>query len=36
MLILFFNIKEVVHKEFIPEGQTVTEGYYLKVLGHLV
>ncbi len=36
MLILFFDSKEVVHKEFVPESQMVATEFYLKVLGHLL
>jgi hypothetical protein len=27
MLIIFFNIKEIVHKEFILTGETVNSAY---------
>ena len=32
MLICFFYQKEIVHKEFIPPGQTVNAAFYVKVL----
>jgi len=32
MMICFFDIKEIVHKESIPPGQTVNQHFYLKVL----
>jgi hypothetical protein len=32
MLIIFFDIKEIVHKEFVLEGQTVYSAYYCDVL----
>ncbi len=36
MLIQFFNSKGVVCKEFVLESWTVTEEFYLEVLGHLL
>jgi hypothetical protein len=35
MLIIFFDIKEIVHKEFVLEGQTVNSAYYCEVLRRL-
>ncbi|XP_033229673.1 protein GVQW3-like [Belonocnema kinseyi] len=35
MLIVFFNVRSVVHFEFIPEGTTVTAKVYLEVLKRL-
>jgi len=35
MLISFFNAKGIVHKEFVPPGQTVSQQFYLKVLRSL-
>jgi len=32
MLIGFFGANGVVHKEFVPPGQTVNQQFYLKVL----
>ena len=32
MLICFFDSQGVVHKEFMPQGQTVNRGYYREVL----
>ena len=32
MLIVFFDIRGMVHHEFVPEGQTVNKEYYLAVL----
>jgi len=32
MLICFFNIKGLVHFEFIPQGQNVNQQFYLEVL----
>ena len=35
MLIVFFDGKGVVHREFVPEGQTVNGDFYLEVLKRL-
>lgn len=35
MLIVFFDAKGVVHKEFVPAGQTVNGTFYAKVLERL-
>jgi len=35
MLICFFDQKEIVHKEFVPPGQTVNAALYVEVLRHL-
>lgn len=35
MLIVFFDAKGVVHKEFLPQGQTVNAPYYVDVLERL-
>jgi hypothetical protein len=35
MLICFFDSQGVVHKEFVPEGQTVHKQYYREVLERL-
>lgn len=36
MLILFYDSKGIVHKEFVPPGQTVTGAFYLTVLQRLL
>ena len=35
MLISFFYANRIVHKEFVPPGQTVNQQFYLKVLKRL-
>ena len=35
MLIIFFYSKGIVHKEFVPPGQTVNQTFYLQVLERL-
>jgi hypothetical protein len=32
VFITFFNIKDIVHFEFIPQGQTVYKTYYVDIL----
>ena len=31
MLLTFFDIRGIVHYEFVPTGQTVNQVYYLEV-----
>jgi len=35
MLVTFFDIRGIVHYEFVPTGQTVNQVYYLEVLERL-
>ena len=35
MLLTFFDITGIVHYEFVPNGQTVNQVYYLEVLERL-
>ena len=35
MLIVFFDAKGVVHKEFVPQEQTINATYYVEVLDRL-
>ena len=35
MLISFFDANEIVHKEFVPPGQTVNQQFYLQALKRL-
>jgi len=32
MIITFFDVKGIVHKEFVPTGQNVNSGFYCEVL----
>jgi hypothetical protein len=35
MLITSFDIKGIIHFQFIPQGQTVNEAYQVKILKRL-
>ena len=35
MFIVFFNVRGIVHQEFVPPGQTVNHKFYLEVLRRL-
>jgi histone-lysine N-methyltransferase SETMAR len=35
MLIVFFDIRGIVHREFVPQGQTVNKKFYCEVLQRL-
>ena len=35
MLIVFFDVRGIVHREFVPPGQTVNQEFYLEVLRRL-
>ncbi|VVC25608.1 Transposase, type 1 [Cinara cedri] len=35
MLTVFFDYQGVVHHEYTPKGQTITQEYYIDVLRHL-
>ena len=36
MLITFLDSKGIIHREFVPTGQTITRAYYLEVLKRLM
>jgi hypothetical protein len=36
MLICFFNIRSIIHFEFVPQGRTVNQTFYIEVLNRLI
>jgi hypothetical protein len=36
MFIVFFDAQGVIHREFVPEGQTVNGQFYLRVMERLL
>jgi hypothetical protein len=36
ILITFVDKQGVIHKEFVPEGQTVNSAFYVEVIGRLL
>jgi hypothetical protein len=32
MLITFFDMNGIVHSQFIPQGQTVNEAFYVEIM----
>jgi hypothetical protein len=36
MLVTFFDKQDVIHKEFVPEGQTANSAFYVEVIGRLL
>jgi len=35
MLIAFFDVHEIVHAEFLPQGQTINQHFYKNILQRL-
>jgi len=35
MLITFFDIKGIIHFEFVPQSETVNQAYYVEILKKL-
>ena len=35
-LITFFDVRGIVHKEFLPQGQTINQHIYKDILRHLM
>jgi hypothetical protein len=36
MFIFFFDAQDVIHREFVPEGQTVNGQFYLGIMERLL
>ena len=36
MLITFFDVRGIVHSEFLPQGQTINQQVYKEILWHLL
>jgi len=36
MLVIFFDWQGVIHKEFVPEGETINAAYYKGVMERLL
>jgi len=36
MLVIFFNWQGIIHKEFVPEGETITAVYYKGIMERLL
>jgi hypothetical protein len=36
MFICFFDIRDIIHFEFVPEGTTVNQTFYVEVLKRLI
>jgi hypothetical protein len=36
MLVIFFDWQDVIHKEFVPEGETINAVYYNGVMERLL
>ena len=36
MLVIFFDWQGIIHKEFVPEGETINAVYYIGVMERLL